>query len=218
MDMLNRLKEKNPNIKFYSVKDPEFLEYGCVIEGQDVKEMTEAALSVAKPESGSAYSPSVDVMEKTELAEYIRRNCFGDMPTQIGLCWGYNDTMNAMEYHKSSEINLAVTDIVLLLAHVWDIKDGKLDVKDIKGFYMKKGELAEVYATSLHYCPCQTADSGFYALVALPKTTNTAIENKCDNPYQSDKNKWILCHPDCTDLVEKGVPAGIVGENYKVRY
>ncbi len=216
--MLERLKALNPDIEFYSVHDKEFLEYGCVIEGQDVSEMTAAALSVAMPPEGTAYRPSVDVLEKTALAEYIRRDSFGDMPTQMGMVWGHNDTMNAMEYHKSSEVNLAVTDIVLLLAHVWDIKDGKLDVKDIKGFYVKKGELVEVYATSLHYCPCQASDDGFYALVALPEHTNTAIVNKCDNPYQSDRNKWILCHPECAELVAKGVPDGIVGENLKVKY
>ena len=127
--MLERLKELNPEIEFYSVNDPEFLEYGCVIEGQDVSEMTAAALSIPMPEEGTAYRPTIDVLEKTALAEYIRRNSFGDMPAQMGMVWGHNDTMNAMEYHKSSEVNLAVTDIVLLLAHVWDIKDGKLDVK-----------------------------------------------------------------------------------------
>lgn len=216
--MLNKLKEANPNIKFYSVHDPEFSEYGRVIGGQDVSEMTAAALSVPMPESGSSYKPCIEAMEDTALAEYIRCNCFGDMPVQVGLCWGHNNTMNAMEYHKSSEINLAVTDIVLLLAHVWDVKDGMLDAKDVKGFYVEKGVMVEVYAPSLHFCPCQVSDDGFYTLVALPMYTNTPILNKSDDPYQSARNKWIFCHPDCKRLVEKGIPVGITGENYVVKY
>ncbi len=37
------------------------------------------------------------------------------MPIQIGYCNGRNTTYNGFEYHKGSEINIAVTDFMLVL-------------------------------------------------------------------------------------------------------
>ena len=43
---------------------------------------------------------------------------FGEMEIQIGYCNGHNSMLNALEYHKSSEINVAATDAVLLLGSI----------------------------------------------------------------------------------------------------
>ena len=48
------------------------------------------------------------------------------MPIQIGYCNGPNSTLNGLEYHKSSEINIAITDMVLLLGKVQEVENNFL--------------------------------------------------------------------------------------------
>ena len=58
----------------------------------------------------------------------------GGCKTQIGICHGYNTFLNALEYHNCSEINVAATPLVLLLATRWDMEDGDLDASKVKAF------------------------------------------------------------------------------------
>jgi hypothetical protein len=126
--------------------------------------------------------------------------------------------MNATEWHTSSEINIAVTPLVLLLGHVWDIVDGKIESSKFKAFYLPAGTVAEVYATSLHFCPCEVEENGFGCVVALPEDTNTNLEIKPEDALLFRKNKWIIAHIDNEALKQKGVVAGITGTNYEVKY
>ncbi len=61
------------------------------------------------------------------------------MPIQIGYCNGRNTTYNGFEYHKGSEINIAVTDFMLVLGHTWEIKDNTYRIEDAKVFFCGKG-------------------------------------------------------------------------------
>ena len=56
--MFNILKEKNPDIKLYSVNDIEFKTFGRVIKNLDTSEIIAAAEKIERPETGSVYSPS----------------------------------------------------------------------------------------------------------------------------------------------------------------
>ena len=47
--MINKLKKINPEIKVYSVNDPEFNEYGEVMTGFDAKDVITKALEIKKP-------------------------------------------------------------------------------------------------------------------------------------------------------------------------
>lgn len=217
MNKLEILREKNPTLKFYSVNDKEFARYGCVLK-QDYSTIIEAAKKLPMPAEGSKYEPSVESFEKLPLRAMIKEELFGELEVQLGNCWGYNSYLNALEWHKNSEINVAATDLVLLLAKLDDIEDGKLDAKKVVAFYVAEGEAIEVYADSLHYCPCQVSDDGFNCVVVLPKDTNTNLENKPADPLLFRKNKWIFCHDGNKELIGKGVVPAIFGENYKVNY
>ncbi len=218
MTKLDELKAKNPSLAFYSVNDPEFARYGCVIR-HDFTALMEAAKALPFPTEGSQYMPSVESFEAlTETAVYCKNDLFGELPVQLGNCWGYNSQLNALEWHKNSEINVATTALVLLLAKLDDVADGKLDAAKVKAFYLAQGEAVEVYADSLHYCPCQVSDDGFNCVVVLPKDTNTNLENKPADPLLFRKNKWIFCHEDNAELKAKGVVPAIFGENYIVKY
>ncbi len=217
MNKLEALRAKNPTLKLYSVNDKEFARYGTVLTG-DYSSIIEEAKKLPMPGEGSKYEPTVASFESLPLRAMIKEELFGELEVQLGNCWGYNSYLNALEWHKNSEINVAATDLVLLLAKLDDVEDGKLDAKKVVAFYVAKGEAVEVYADTLHYCPCQVEDSGFNCVVVLPKDTNTNLENKPANPLLFRKNKWIFCHEGNAELIAKGVVPAIYGENYKINY
>mgnify|MGYP003446165961 CR=1 FL=1 len=216
--MFEKLKLLNHEIDFYDVSDKEFASFGRIITNLDTAEIIKTAEKIENPESGSAYLPSLADFEALKIAENIKNECFGTLPTQIGYCYGHSNFLNAAEWHFSSEINIAVTSLVLILGHVWDIKDGKIDSSDFKGFYLPEGTAVEVYSTSLHFCPCEVEKSGFGCVVGLPQGTNTDLDIIPDNKMLFRKNKWIIAHVDNKALIDRGVVAGITGTNYEIKY
>lgn len=216
--MLDRLKELNKNIEFFDIFSEEFSDYGRVICDLDASTLIAEAEKMPYPESDSAYLPSVEAFEATDVAKRVKEAVFGTLDTQIGYCYGHSDTLNATEWHFCSELNIAVTPFVLILGKRNDIKNGWLDSGKMKAFYIPAGAVIEVYSTTLHFCPCQVSDDGFGCIVGLPTATNTPLQAPTDDPVLFRKNKWILAHKDNAALIQKGVVAGIRGENYKINY
>lgn len=223
--MLNKLKSIN-EFPVYSCRDKEFLNYGNVLEGYDFEELVEYADKNTKvPETGNIYVGSAEEMEKLEsLYQNLQDNFYGGMEPQIGYCNGNNSFLNGLEYHKGSEINVAVTDLVLLLGKTTEMENGLLDSSKVKAFYVPKGQAVEVYQTSMHFAPCKVNDSGFKCIVILPKGTNEDIDLSSkqviteEDKYLFKKNKWLLVHEDKQDLIAKGAHHGITGENIRVKY
>ena len=57
------------------------------------------------------------------------------LPIQIGYCNGDNRKLNGLEYHRSSEINIAVNNLVLLLGREQDIEaDDTYDTSRVEAF------------------------------------------------------------------------------------
>ena len=216
--MLDTLKQKNRNIELYSADSDEFKTFGKLITDLDASEIIEVAEKIIRPADGSAYTPSEESFEKLRIADEIKAKYFGTLPTQIGYCHGHNSLLNGAEWHKSSEINIAVTPLVLILGHIWDIKDGKIDSSDFKAFYLPAGTVAEIYATTLHFCPCEVEKEGFGCVVGLPLDTNKPLEEKVSDLLLFRKNKWLIAHTENKGLIDKGVVSGITGENFKINY
>ena len=155
-------------------------------------------------------------MEKLPVCRLIEKNLYGQLPIQVGYCNGHNKKMNAMEYHRTSEINVASTDLVLILGRQQDVEaDDTYDTAKAEAFFVPAGTVIEVYATTLHYAPCHTQDGGFRCVVILPRGTNTDME-PVENVFSEDrllfaKNKWLIGHE------EGGLPEnafiGLKGEN-----
>ena len=215
--MLAKLQSLNPELKIYSIHDDAFKKYGQVIN-MDTQEIVSACEKLEAPAEGSSYIASVKELETLNCSEKLMDILFGGCEAQIGICNGFNTDMNALEYHKSSEINIAVTPLVLLLGLEYDMDGMEYDSGKVEAFYLEKGDAVEVYGTSLHYCPCQVADTGFSSVVVLPKNTNTPLEKEMDDRLIFAKNKWIICHENNERLIGRGVYPGIHGENYKVKY
>ncbi len=221
--MLKNLNEKN-DCKVYSVFDEEFKTYGRIVEGFDFSGLIEYMREKTEiPESGNVYVPSVHKMEKTEICEGIRDVVYGGMPIQIGYCNGKNSTYNGFEYHKGSEINIAVNDFVLVLGHTWEIEYNKYYVGNEKLFFVPEGTAIEMFQTTLHLSPCKVTQEGFRDIVILPKGTNTPLEKKIKNPKGEEvlllqKNKWVLAHKDREPLIKQGAYPGLIGENKEVKF
>ncbi len=215
--MLEKLKKLNPEIEFYSVSSPEFSDYGRVVE-LDVDEIVTVGNKAEMPESGAKYDASFEAFEKLEVAKVIQNKFFGQLDTQVGFCRGHANFMNAWEWHTSSEINIAVTDMVLILGKITDVVNGTVDSKTAKAFLLKKGESVEVYATTLHFCPCEVSKNGFGCVVALPKGTNTPLEFESDDKRLTHKNKWLIAHFDNKTMIENGRVPGITGRNFEIKY
>ena len=219
---LERLNLVN-DVKVYSVRDEFFASYGKVIDA-DFSELTSwLNKNTAIPESGNIYVPSVSEMEQMPIASQIKNELYGGMDIQIGYCNGRNTTYNGFEYHKGSEINVAATDFMLVLGHIWEIKDNTYKVEDARVFFVEEGTAIEMYQTTLHLSPCRTTDSGFRDVVVLPKGTNTPLAQKLSDPKGEarlllQKNKWVIAHPNREPLIKQGAFAGLIGENKELYY
>ena len=207
-------------MEFISVYDPAFKPYGKVLEGYDTAELIEAMNRIPLPENGTDYAPGIDSLEECGICEEFRDRAYGGMPIELGMCWGHNTKLNCLEYHRDSEINIGTHDFVLLLAKEDEIEDGVLDTAKVKAFRAPAGVAVEVFATSLHYAPCQVnADDGFRVAIVLPKGTNTAkpdYEPKNEeDKWMTARNKWLLAHPD-SDEAKTGAHIGLKGENIDI--
>ena len=211
----------------YPLTDPEFKTYGRIITEYDFTKLIQYMEEKTPiPEQGNVYVPSVPEMEDTKVFETVQSVLYGGMDIQIGYCNGRNSTFNGFEYHKGSEINVAVTDFCLCLGHTWDIQDNTFDVENVRVFFVPKGTVIEMYQTTLHLSPCKTADSGFRDIVILPKGTNTPLADYVGRSAISDKegrlllqkNKWVIAHPEREPLIKQGAVAGVIGPNKEVKY
>ena len=214
--MLKTLREKNPGLTLYSVLDPEFRRYGRVLNAE-TGELAEAMAATKIPAEGNCYRASVPALEAVPLMKSLRRIAFGQMEIQAGYCNGRGYKLNAMEYHKCSELNFSTTGLVLLLALPEQLDDGRLDSADVVGFYLPANVLVEIFPLVMHFAPCRISESGFNCLVVLEKGTNEALDSVDTAAPDEEKllwmrNKWMTCHPDSPQK-EKGAFVGITGEN-----
>ncbi|MGL4789827.1 MAG: DUF4867 family protein [Anaerotignaceae bacterium] len=222
--MLEKLRKVNPEHTIFTLEDEAFNRYGRLVEGYDFSELEDFMLNQAEmPIEGNVYYPSIGVMEKSKICADIQNSIYGGMDIQIGYCNGKNSTFNGVEYHKSSEINVAFTDCMMFLGSTTDIKNNTFSVEDAEVFFIKKGQAFEMYQTTLHLSPCKVTDDGFRVIIILPQGTNTLLETKKETADPESqlllmKNKWVIAHPERKPLIDKGAYAGIIGNNIALKY
>jgi hypothetical protein len=211
-------------MKLESVKDTEFREYGQVVEGYDFSGFLKTLKEkTPRPADSVVYVPSEPVLEALSVFQDIKNNYYGGMPIQIGYCNGHNTKLNGLEYHRDSEINITVGDVILLLAKQSDISiaDWSIPSSKVRAFFVPAGTAVELYATTLHYTPASADETGFQVSVVLPKGTNEAKPNiKIKNGEDKllfGANKWLLVHSEAKTEITGGAHIGITGENHNVQ-
>ena len=201
-----------------SVTDPSFARYGRVLEGYDFSQLLEVLAVQQKPQDGVVYVPSCRALESTQAFEQLQNRAFGGMPIQAGYCNGDNTALNCVEYHRNSEINITCEAAVLLVGAQQDIDaSNHYDTALIEAFELPAGAAVELYATTLHYAPCNAkAGAGFRVAIILPRGTNVGIpefEKGCaEDGLMTATNKWLIAHPDSSEA-KNGAFAGLCGIN-----
>ena len=201
-------------IKIQNVNDAAYKRFGKVITDIELGDLLQAMEATPCPDD-VVYVASEAALEATKSAEKFQEIYYGKLPIQVGYCNGHNKKLNAVEYHRNSEINVAVTDLVLLIGHQQDIEaDFTYDTANIEAFLVPAGTGIEVYATTLHYAPCHVNKSGFQCVVVLPRGTNTEIDfpmpKDGEDGLMTAKNKWLIAHEDAKI---EGAFNGLKGEN-----
>ena len=205
-------------LKIQKVTDEAFGTYGRIVTGYDTKELLKVLVDTTPaPADAVVYVPSDANLEATPAMKDFTLNCYGGMPIQIGYCNGTNTKLNCLEYHRDSELNIGSTDFILLLAKADDIVDGKLDTSKVMAFKAEKGQVVEVYETSLHYAPCSAKKGeGFKVVIALPKGTNGAVPALTafneEDKWMTACNKWLLAHEESSEA-KSGAYVGLTGVN-----
>lgn len=210
-------------MQILSVTSPEFKKYGRVVTNVDFTPLVEELKKTPLPE-GVAYEPSVESLEDLPVRATISDVCYGEMPIQIGYCNGHNEMLNALEYHRSSEINVAATDAILILGLLTEVEDDfTYDTAKCKAFLLPAGMAVEVYATTLHYAPCGVDNKGFQVGIILPRGTNYPLEvahKKFDGGKVDEDmlitatNKWLIGHAE--GGLDEGSFIGLKGVNLNV--
>lgn len=202
-------------ITVHSIKEEAFRKYGRIIPALELSEIVKEMEHTPLPED-VIYVPSAEELERLPVYETLQTMTYGELPIQIGYCNGHNNKLNALEYHRSSEINIAATDLILLLGMQQDIaEDNTYDTSKVEAFLVPAGTAIEVYATTLHYAPCSVDGKGFRCVVVLPKGTNLPLDKahaaSAEDKLITAKNKWLIAHKESG--IESNVHFGLVGEN-----
>lgn len=200
------------------VADPAFKAYGRVITGYDFSGLLKAMEQTPLPED-VIYIPSLPEMEALPAAKELENGIYGQMPIQIGCCNGHNKKLNAVEYHRDSEVDIAVDDLILILGKQQDIEeDHTYDTSRMEAFLVPAGTAVEVYATTLHYAPCHVKDEGFRCVIVLPRDTNLDMEpvevKDPEDRLLFARNKWLIGHAQ--GGLPEGAFIGLKGENLSV--
>lgn len=203
-------------VKISNVNDAEFKAYGRVVTGVQLDQLLQTMKDTPMP-ADVVYIPSDKRLEELSIFNVMSKKIYGNMPVQMGYCNGHNQLLNGLEYHRDSEINVAVTDLILLLGKQQDIEDDfTYDTSKVEAFFVPAGTMIEVYATTLHYAPCGVDGEGFKCVVVLPRGTNYDVTPESDegeDKLLAATNKWLIAHKDAHIA---GAFEGLKGENISV--
>lgn len=204
-------------MQIYDVTDERFRVYGRVVKNIDFSSLVEELKKTPVPD-GVVYEPKADAFMALPVADEIRRVFYGELPVQIGYCNGHNVLLNAVEYHRCSEVNVAATDAVLIVGRQQDVTENcTYDTAKMEAFLVPAGCAVELYATTLHYAPCHVKEGGFQVAVILQEGTNYPLNEPHDNGEDAilaAKNKWLIGHPE--GGLPEGSFIGLYGKNLNI--
>ena len=219
---IQTLQGKNPHIKIQELTPTNFKKYGKILDGYDFSGLCSVMEHRDIPKEGNVYVANDDEMHALPVSEKLSEHFYAHMPIQVGYCNGNSSKLNALEYHKGSEIDIAVTDLVLLLAPLQEISHNTLSSDVVEAFFLPAGSAVELYGTTLHFAPCKVTDAGFKSIIVLPEGTNAALDEIPAPIYEEDEllwmqNKWLIAHAESIPA-SKGAHVGVTGTNIEIFY
>jgi len=199
-----------------SISDKEFQAYGVKLSGDFSSAIEYLEKKTFMPTRETNFYVADDkVFDKLDIIKTIQKEIYGELPIEAGYCNGYNSYLNCLEAHACPEVNIAATDMVLILALLKDIHNDKIDSKDTVSFMVHKGEAIMLYPYTFHFSPCKVTKEGFKCAVILTEGTNEPLENPIHDKHLFKKNKWLYAFPE-TKQADLGAYVGLIGENIKI--
>lgn len=204
--------------EYKTVESAEFERYGKVISDIDSKQAIELLKNTPVPKEGIVYVASEPTLETPELVNQFQNQVFGGLKIQIGYCNGHNRTLNCLEYHRNSELNICEKDTLLMVAPINAIHNGIIDTESVEVFLMKAGTAVLFYETTLHYAPCTGDGEEYFRMCCvLPRDTNTTrpegIGTVGEASFLTHNNKWLFAHKDSPEGRSKLTAGKLIGEN-----
>ncbi|MGL5437274.1 MAG: DUF4867 family protein [Lachnospiraceae bacterium] len=212
-------------MEIYDITSSKFRPYGSIIRHYDFSELLNKMRTYPIPEELD-YVASDPSLEELPIFRTFQQGFFGGLPVALGYCMGHNQALNALEYHRTSEVNVAVTDYIVMLGRQQDVQDDyTYDTSLVESFYVPAGLAVEFYATTLHYCACHVQEKGYCHATFLPRGTNCELDEmktdvvsehagNIENKLLTAKNKWLLVHEESS--LASRLPIKLVGQNWKI--
>lgn len=212
---LQTLQRLNPDYSIKSIKDKSFQTFGKIID-EDVSDVIAyVSTNVHPPKLGNRYQPSVPAVEQFSSVQKISQKVYGYMEVMAGVVSGHNHVFNGIEYHQGSETIIAVSDYILIVGHLWEMKDKTYDSSLCQIFYVPQGTIVECYSTTLHYTPICVSDEGFKTICMLLRGTGDTITR---NDILKKKNKWFIAHVQNEEKIQSGDFPGFTGKMIDIKY
>ncbi|MCG8571530.1 MAG: DUF4867 family protein [Spirochaetes bacterium] len=216
-----KFQQENPDYTIHPVSSDQFLSYGRTINNIDISPFQRKIDYKETPGEGVEYIADIAALSSLPLAKELAVTCFGEMEIQVGWCRGFNRLLGALEYHKSSEVIVSLTDCILILGKTQQISNNQYHTMNTEIFFVPQNTLLELYSGTLHFAPIAVHKTGFITLIILPKKTNlplnksieqNATENKNETQLLFMKNKWLLAFTG-SKQEKKGAYPGLLGDN-----
>lgn len=218
--MLESLQKLNPSVTFHSVTEAAFQKYGRLLDydvAQVIAELEKEAPVFSQLPKAHYTTDRKELHDHAVFAQ-IRRDVYGELPIQVGVVQGRNQCATGTEFHQGSEVNIAVTDCLLVLGSRQTlVSRGSIDISEMEIFFVPKGTVMEIYDTTLHYTPIEADAQGFSLVVVLIEGTNTDIDAQRGSML-TKKNKWYVCHASQQAKIEQGAVVGLSGDLLKIEH
>ena len=224
-DILKKINDLNPGRNILPIHDDSFKKFGVIHKGFKIDRLLEY-LDHNQVNDEIVYNADVPEMREKFASQLdpIMKSVYAGMDVQVGVCYGRNNILNALEYHHGSEVYIHATDMVLMLALVEDIKwpEGVYNSALIRSYYAPRGCVIELRGGCMHYAAINVfRQKGLNLIVSLLRGTNLKINFKISSQNRDKliiaKNTWLLVHPEYEPAKKEGWHVGIIGENFLFR-